>query len=237
MAKLSSRWYSERVGHEVDVVRWGDFGTPVLVFPTAGGDAEEIERFHLVAACADLLDAGRVKLYSVDSLNGRILLTGEGGSGRQAWIHRQFYEVVPAIRTDCASDDIEIVAAGPSIGAFNALTCVCAYPDVFKAAVCMSGTYELGRFFHGPVADEYTLSSAVAFLAQLDGAGLERLQQRFVVLASGEGANEDIGESWAVAHALGSKGIPNRVDPWGQHWEHDWPLWRAMLPQYLEELV
>ena len=60
---------------------------------------------------------------------------------------------------------------------------------------------------------------------------------RGVVLASGEGANEDIGESWAVAHELGSKGIPNRVDPWGEHWEHDWPLWRAMLPQYLDELV
>jgi len=103
--------------------------------------------------------------------------------------------------------------------------------------VCMSGTYDLRRFFDGPVAEEFTLSSAVAYLAQLDGAGLEQLRQRFVVLASGEGANEDIGQSWAVAHALGSRGIPNRVDPWGQNWEHDWPLWRAMLPQYLDELV
>ena len=36
---------------------------------------------------------------------------------------------------------------------------------------------------------------------------------------------------------LGSKGIPNRVDPWGEQWPHDWPLWRAMLPQYLEDLA
>ena len=242
MTKLSSRWYSERVEQEVDVVRWGTFGTPVLVFPTAGGDAEEIERFHLVTACGELLDAGRVKLYSVDSLNGRILLTGEGGSGRQAFIHHQFFEflrheVVPAIRSDCGSDDIEIVAAGPSIGAFNALTCVCWFPDVFKAAVCMSGTYDLRRFFGGPISDDFTLASAERFVAGLDGAALDDLRRRFVVLASGEGANEDIGESWAVAHALGSKGIPNRVDPWGPQWEHDWPLWRAMLPQYLEELA
>jgi esterase/lipase superfamily enzyme len=242
MSKLSSRWYSERLEHDVDVVRWGTTGTPVLVFPTAGGDAEEIERFHLVTACSALLDAGRVKLYSVASLNGRALLTGEGGSGRQAWVHHQFFEflrheVVPAIRTDCASDDIEVVAAGPSIGAFNALTCVCAFPDVFRAAVCMSGTYDLRRFFNGPVGDDFALSSAVNFLARLDGGDLDQLRRRFVVLASGEGANEDIGESWAVAHALGSKGVPNRVDPWGEHWEHDWPLWRAMLPQYLEELA
>jgi esterase/lipase superfamily enzyme len=242
MGKLSSHWYSERIEREVDVVRWGTFGTPVLVFPTAGGDAEEIERFLLVDACSGLLEAGRIKLYSVDSVNGRVLLAGEGDAGRQAWIHAQYFEflrheVVPAIRTDCASDDIEILAAGPSIGAFNALMCVCCFPQIFKAAVCMSGTYDLRRFFSGPVSDDVALASAVQFLAELDGDSLGDVRRRFVLLASGEGANENIGESWAVAHALGAKGVPNRVDPWGQQWEHDWPLWRAMLPQYLEDLT
>ena len=75
-------------------MRWGDYGTPVLVFPTAGGDAEEIERFHLVGACRELIDAGRVKLYSVDSVNGRAMLAGEGDAGHQAWIQRQFFEFI-----------------------------------------------------------------------------------------------------------------------------------------------
>src|SRR5262245_59097134 len=118
MSKLAARWHSDRVERDVNIVRWGTFGVPVLVFPTAGGDAEEIERFHLVAACGPLLESGRVKLYSVDSINGRVLLAGEGDSGRQAWIQRQYFEfvrheVVPAIRSDCGGDDIEIIAAGP----------------------------------------------------------------------------------------------------------------------------
>lgn len=242
MSKSSSHWYSERVERDVDLVRWGSFGTPVLVFPTAGGDAEEIERFHLVDACAELIDAGRVKLYSVDSVNGRVLLAREGDSGRQAWIQRQFFEflrheVVPAIRRDCQSDDIEMLTSGSSIGAFNALTCVCLFPDVFKGAICMSGTYDLRRFYDGPLGEDFAVSSPLHFLPDLENDALDRLRQRFVVLASGEGANEDIGESWMIAHALGSKGIPNRVDPWGEQWPHDWPLWRAMLPQYLDELL
>ena len=32
---------------------------------------------------------------------------------------------------------------------------------------------------------------------------------------------------------LGAKGIPNRVDPWGEHYDHDWPTWREMPPLYL----
>ena len=71
----------------------------------------------------------------------------------------------------------------------------------------------------------------------LDGQQLERLRQRFAVLASGDGQWEDVGESWRMAEVLGAKGIPNRVDPWGTDYDHDWSTWRQMLPKYLEELV
>lgn len=40
-----------------------------------------------------------------------------------------------------------------------------------------------------------------------------------------------------MASVLGAQGIPNRVDNWGPEREHDWPAWRAMLPQYLAELT
>ena len=40
-----------------------------------------------------------------------------------------------------------------------------------------------------------------------------------------------------MAGVLGSKGIPNRVDPWGPEYDHDWPTWRQMLPLYLDDLV
>ena len=241
-SKLPTSWYSNRLERDVSVVRWGDYGRPVLVFPTAGGDAEEIERFHLVDACSELLDVGRIKLYSVDSVNGRAMLAGEGDAAHQAWVQRQFFEfianeLVPAVRADCGSADIELIAAGASIGAFNALTCVCLHPSMFRAAVCMSGTFQLRRFLHGPVGEDFVMSSALEALAHLDGPHLDEVRTRFVIFASGEGANEDIGESWNAAQVIGAAGIPNRVDSWGRHWAHDWPLWRAMLPGYLDELV
>ena len=40
-----------------------------------------------------------------------------------------------------------------------------------------------------------------------------------------------------MAHVLGGKGIPNRVDAWGAEWHHDWPTWREMLPKYLGEMA
>ncbi len=241
MSKVSTSWYSARVERDVRLTRWGEMGRPVLVFPTAGGDSEEIERWHLVGACAGLLAAGRIKIYSVDSVDGRVLIDHEGDSLRQAYIQRQFFqyirhEVVPAVRADCASDGVELIAAGASIGAFNALGCITQFPDVFGAAVCMSGTFDLARFYDGPLGDDFYASSAVHLIPYLSGWPLDALRRRFVILASGEGEHEDIGESWHAAHVLGTAGVPNRVDPWGPHWAHDWPLWRAMLPGYLGEL-
>jgi esterase/lipase superfamily enzyme len=42
------------------MARWGTFGTPVLLFPTAGGDFEEIERFLMIKVLSPLIDAGKI---------------------------------------------------------------------------------------------------------------------------------------------------------------------------------
>jgi esterase/lipase superfamily enzyme len=42
------------------MARWGHFGVPVVIFPTGGGDFEEIERFQLIAALGELIDGGRI---------------------------------------------------------------------------------------------------------------------------------------------------------------------------------
>jgi esterase/lipase superfamily enzyme len=60
--KTASRWYSDRVQQEVSLVRWGHSGQPVLVFPTACGYAEEIERKQLIAALWPLIEGGRIKV-------------------------------------------------------------------------------------------------------------------------------------------------------------------------------
>src|SRR5271169_6161867 len=76
--KKSERWFSDRLQNEITLVRCGTFGRPVLVFPSAGGDAEEIDRFGLVGACGQLLAGGRIKLYSVDSVAGQAMITKAG---------------------------------------------------------------------------------------------------------------------------------------------------------------
>lgn len=239
--KTVARWYSERVQREVTLVRYGTVGQPVLLFPTAGGDAEEAERWHLIGALSPLLEAGKIKVYSCDSVAGKALLAREGDARHQMWLQDQFHryvrhEVVPAIRTDCQLPEAEIWTTGASIGAFHAVAVLCRWPDVVSRACAMSGTYDLRRFYDATeFSDEFWVSSPLHFVPTLEGRHLDVLRTRFVLFVSGEGKAEDIGESWRLADVLGKKGIPNRVESWGPEWPHDWQTWRKMLPQVLTE--
>jgi len=242
IAKDSFRWYSPNIEQEAQLVRWGHFGAPVLMFPTAGGDAEEIERFLMISALQPLLDTGRIKVYSVDSVAGRAWISGHHSPEYCSRLQNLFdayiyHEVTPAIRNDCRSDDLEIIVAGASIGAFNSVATVCRHPDAYRMAIAMSGTFDLSKYLDGDINRDFYFSSPLHYLPDLHGEQLQALQKRMILLPTGEGDWEDIGESWRMASVLGAKGVPNRVDPWGLHYDHSWTTWREMLPKYLAEFA
>lgn len=243
MSKHKITWKSPALGgREITFVRYGVAGTPLLLFPTAGGDAEEPERFHLISAIGDFLKDLRLKVYTVDSIAGQAWLKECKTLEHAAKVQNQFdacihREVVPAIQRDCGGNSGPIWTAGASIGAFNALAAICRHPDLFGKAICLSGTYNMSRFLEGKVTRDYYESSPLDFVPDLSGKHLDLLRQRFVLLAHGTGDFEDPDQSWKVERVLGPKGIPNRVDAWGKEWRHDWVTWRRMLPQFLGELL
>lgn len=243
MSKHKITWKSPALGgREITFVRYGFSGTPLLLFPTAGGDAEEPERFHLITAIGDFLKDLRLKVYCVDSVAGQAWLkeckTLEDAAAAQNRFDQCIYrEVVPAIQRDCGGGAPLIWTAGSSIGAFNALAAVCRHPDVFGRAICMSGTYNMNRFLEGRINRDYFDSSPLDFVPHLQGKHLELLRQRHVLLAHGQGEFEDPEQSWSVERVLGPKGVPNRVDAWDKTWRHDWVTWRKMLPQFLGEFL
>jgi esterase/lipase superfamily enzyme len=239
--KTTDRWYSDRLGQDITVARWGTYGMPVLLFPTAGGDAEEVERHKMVAHLRPLIDAGRAKVYSCDSVAGKAMAERVGTPDQRLALFNAFHqavaeEVIPAIHSD-SGGPLPVVVAGASIGAFNSLALICRYPHLIDSAVCMSGTYAIEKFIGGRFTDDLYFSSPLHFLPGLDGPNLDTLRRRMVILASGSGQWEDVGESWNVANLLGAKGVPNRVDDWGPGYKHDWPTWWEMLPAYLDDLL
>ena len=132
------------------------------------------------------------------------MLREDGDARYRAAVTRGFiefvrHELIPMIRMDCESPDITVITAGASIGAFNAVSLLCHYPDVVTTAIGMSGTYDISRFVGDNAGDDLYFATPSYFLPDLNGEHLALLQTRKAILASGEGRWENIGESWRLA--------------------------------------
>ncbi len=196
----------------------------------------------VIGAIWPMIEAGRIKVYSCDSVAGRAFAEHWGSVEHRCWLQNGFEEyvaseVIPAIRTDCEDERVEVVSAGASIGAFNAVAVACRYPWAFRAAIGMSGTYDLEGLLGFRGSTDFYFSSPLHFLPGLEGPELNTLRNRFILMAYGEGRWENYDEAWRMADVLGAKGVPNRVDVWGREWDHDCHTWRHMLPTYLNEIV
>ena len=58
------------IGGAGTVIGYGHYGRPVLLFPAEQGRAWDLEGTGMIDAVADLIEAGRAKLYTVDSYDG-----------------------------------------------------------------------------------------------------------------------------------------------------------------------
>ena len=69
LPKQISGWFSHRLDLEMPIVSYGDRGHPLLLLPTAQADFLENERFFLVKAIEPYILAGKVRVFSIDSIN------------------------------------------------------------------------------------------------------------------------------------------------------------------------
>lgn len=240
MRRVIDSWHSPSLHKTMNIVTYGHYGFPLLLFPTAMADFLEYERFQLIDVIAPWIEAGRVKVFSIDSING------------EAWLNRHMHpywqgirqaqyndyvtrEVVPYIWNSCQGR-IGVIAAGASLGAFHAANQLFRRPDLFDGCIAMSGAYDIREYTHadGYGDDNLFFNNIAEYLPGLNGWHLDALRhKRHIHLVTGQGAYENPGSSQHLSWVLHTKGIPHELDLWGHDIRHDWTTWRRMLPHYL----
>lgn len=225
------------------VAAYGHWGRPVLAFPAEAGDAGDLERHGIVDAIGGLLEAGRVKLYCVDSFdreswsNATIPLE-ERARRHGVYEHWILNEVLPFISRDCGGAG-EPIVCGCSLGAYHAANFALKHADRFALAICMSGNYDPSRWNGwGERGDAAYFNNPMNHVGHLGGDHLDWLRSRVsILLVCGQGQWEDttgaLDSSRAFAELLGTKGIRCELDLWGYQVAHDWPSWRAQLAHHL----
>lgn len=240
LPRVLDGWRSPRLGLDMPIVSYGWGGTPILLFPTAAADFLENERFFLVKAIEPSIQAGRVRLFSIDSINEHAWMDGNlpvREQARRQALYAAYIEeeVVPYIRTVSRDGGARAITTGASFGAFHAANSFFRRPDLFGGTIAMSGFYDLDTGYLEGYRDENVyFNNPLWYLPGVGGRALELLQRESrIVVVTGQGAYEAPDASRRLAEVLAAKGIPHWLDLWGHDVRHDWPSWRQMLPYHL----
>ncbi len=217
---------------------YGHFGQPILAFPTAAADFEEFERQGMVRALTPFIEAGLIKLVTIDSINGeswsaRNVPIPEAARRQEAYVRFVGEEVTAAIYRECQGT-VPIATLGASFGAFHAMNTLFRYPQKFRAAYGLSGIYDISEMFGSHFDHNCYLNSPKHYLPNLRGGDQwEAIVTSRITVLCGQGPWERVHWTTWFDRFLTEQGVPHRLDLWGHDVAHDWPWWFKQMDHYL----
>lgn len=236
------RWYSHRLGRDMELLVFGHAGAKVLVFPTRDGRFWEYESLGLVASLAPKIQAGHMQLWCVDSVDHEAFYCFWRHPADRVRRHQRFedyilHEVMPLMAQKNGHPCT--IAHGCSLGAYHAANIALRHPHLFAKLAAFSGRYDLtlqvdgfGNLLDGHYEDLVYFHTPSHFLPNLDCASrLEHLRRMDIVFAVGD-ADPFLDNTRALSTALWDKGVWNALNVWHGR-AHRGSAWRAMAPLYV----
>jgi esterase/lipase superfamily enzyme len=236
MVREYRKWSSSRLGREMELLVFGHAGLPVLVFPTSGGRFYEFEDRGLIAALSGKIEAGRMQVFCVDSVNTESWYNRQAPPRLRIARHMQYedylmQEVAPLVRQKNA--DPRLVAVGCSLGGYHAVNIALRHPDVFTGFLSMSGAFDLTNFLGGYYDLDCYYNLPTHYLANLDDPWyLDRFARSTYILATGWD-DHCLAQNQHLDRILSEKRIPHQLYTWDTYNSHDWPTWARMVREYL----
>jgi esterase/lipase superfamily enzyme len=226
---------SAALGRSMEHLVFGQDGLPVIVFPTSCGRFFEFEDQGMVAAVEQKINRGQIQLWCVDSVDSESWYAQDVEGRWRIARHLQFEqyileEIMPKIRK--RNGHQQVAVTGCSFGGCHAASMALRHPDRITAMLSMGGAFDVSRFLRGYYDDDCYYTLPTDFLPRLhDHWYLDRYRHNTYVLATGQ-HDQCWNDNERLAAIMRSKGIPVRLDVWGDNTGHDWPWWRRMFASY-----
>ena len=233
------KWWSNDLGRDMEMLVFGRDGLPAIVFPTSCGRFFEFEDRGMVGA--PLLTSSRP---AACSFSASIPSTPKAGTTPASAPTGAPPATSPTKTTSSATSlplvrqrnhQPHLAAVGCSFGGFHAVNIALRHPHLFTGALSMSGAFDLRGlgFLGGRSDDNAYFNLPLDYVPNIhDHAYLEALRRNTWVLATGV-HDQCWNDNERLAHVLRDKGIPVRLDVWGDAAGHDWPWWQRMAHVYL----
>ena len=238
------KWFSPALNQDMELKSYGEGGKPILVFPTEEGRFFDFEDFGMVEACREFIEAGHIRLFTVDSVDSQSWANDKLPPAQRVRRHEEYdrcimNEVVPFIRRNSAVEHRKYFTLGASMGGYHAANFFFRRPDVFDGMIALSALFQVRHFIGDYMDERVYFHSPLHYLANLaDDTYLDQYRQSTIIACVGRGKWEApmLADANALKNLLEEMNIPCWIDIWGYDVDHDWVWWRKQLAYFLRHI-
>lgn len=235
-SRVFDEWWSPSLGKDMELLRFGESGTPILAFPGNKGHYYDWENHRLVDALNVQIDNGYNQLFCVDNPVKDGFENPETDPKVAIQRQRQYElyiaeEVIPYIFSQTGHDFL--IAAGINTGAYQALNITFKHPRKVGKLVAMSGIYDIKSYFDDYYDDNIYLSNPMDYIPNIGKpnviADLQSVDIRIVVSQY----DAEFSHSKCISEQMNAKGIHHTLDIWRKEELREWNLWAEMLHKHI----
>lgn len=239
--------FSSYLNRDMEFKMYGHDGLLCLVLPCQDGRFYEWEDRRMYSQVQDLVDAGRIRFVSADSVDKETWSSFADSTSRMAqqenWVNYIMNELIPsALDKAGLPQDTPMMVMGASMGATHAANLFFRFPHRFSKLLALSGIYDMSPYIYdGNYDGNFYQNNPMSYLPNMapDHDYISQYNRGQAVFVVGQGAweNECQNDLHKLENTLKNKGIHAEVNFWGYDIPHDWPSWERQIRLYLPQMV
>jgi len=235
---------SNALCHDMTYRVYGESGKPVVAFPCSQAHDNLWEDFGMVDALAEYIENGTIQLFCMDSIDDDTFFRTDCNRNKAIRCYERYLsyiatEFLPGL---VEASGQKVLLTGCSMGAYHAANIYFRWPELADSVIALSGVYSPQWFLD---LDEHMTEAALKnspldYLAQpIDDERKEQYCEAKLIFCAGQGDGEEdmLSDTRALAEVLESQGIEAWVDVWGDDATHDWPWWKEQINYFLPEVL
>ncbi len=229
-------WWSPSLGRDMELIRYGYSGTPILAFPGNEGRYYDWENHGLTDALDVQLKKGYNQLITIDSVDKESLLNKNVEPEIRIGRYKQYLsyvveEVIPNIYDQ--TQYRFLIVTGFNMGALHAMNLALHHPRKVNKLLAMSGVYSLQSLWEETTDSQTRKYSPLDFVAhpanneylsKMGGMDIRLVASRF---------EPEFDQTEKLSYWFNSRMVAHQFDTWEDEAMKDWQLWGEMLKLHI----
>jgi esterase/lipase superfamily enzyme len=232
------KWHSNDLDREFEMLVFGHYGYPVVLFPTFNARFWEAKDFGLINSVSNLIESGQIKIYCPDGADSLSWNNNSATPSDKVKTHIEYEQtilndVIGFVKHETTLERIGV--AGCNFGAYHALNLAFKHPDKVEKLICIGGSFDIKPFIDNYYDDDCYFNNPPDYLPNLtDDWYLDKFKTMKIILGTGE-SDQYSEQNKNISEILRSKSVNHWLDV-RPNTGHNWEFWREVFPKYLAQI-